>query len=148
MYESTQANYTAVYFIIHLRRSSTFYVVMIILPSFILTFLCLALGFAAILAMCTVLEIAEQSTPKTEQLPALSLFIMVNLLVVTVAISIVVMGSKCCQFTSATRLVEGSKKCMPSFRIKLCLSLRKICLIVFPILTLINLLILLLNLRS
>ncbi|KAK6019770.1 Neurotransmitter-gated ion-channel ligand binding domain protein [Ostertagia ostertagi] len=37
------------------------------LPSFEL----LALGFAAILAMCTVLEIVEQSVPKTKQLPAL-----------------------------------------------------------------------------
>ncbi|PIO76757.1 hypothetical protein TELCIR_01178 [Teladorsagia circumcincta] len=86
--ESTSATYETISYIIRVKRSSTFYIVMIVLPSFVLTFLCvlglfwtkfdktdylekLALGFAAILAMCTVLEIAEQSVPKTTQLPAL-----------------------------------------------------------------------------
>ncbi|VDL82259.1 unnamed protein product [Nippostrongylus brasiliensis] len=96
---------------LNIERSSTFYVVLIVIPSFILTFLCvlglfwskfdhtdylekLGLGFAAILAMCMVLEIAEESVPKTRQLPSLSVYIMVNLLLITISISIVVMGSK------------------------------------------------------
>ncbi|KAK6019769.1 hypothetical protein OSTOST_14586, partial [Ostertagia ostertagi] len=82
--EGTSATYETVSYIIRVKRSSTFYVVMIVLPSFILTFLCvlglfwtkfdktdylekLALGFAAILAMCTVLAIAEAIS--TEELP-------------------------------------------------------------------------------
>ncbi|PIO76756.1 hypothetical protein TELCIR_01177 [Teladorsagia circumcincta] len=125
--EDTLPSFELVYFTIHIKRSSTFYIVMLVLPSFILTFLCviglfwtkfdkadyldkLALGFAAILAMCTVLEIVEQSVPKTKQLPALSLFVMVNLLLITVSISVVVIGSKSCDFVMADKLAEWSKK--------------------------------------
>ncbi|KIH66068.1 Neurotransmitter-gated ion-channel ligand binding domain protein [Ancylostoma duodenale] len=85
-------DYDVATFTFQLRRSSIFYVVLIIIPSFILTFLCvlglfwskfdhtdylekLGLGFAAILAMCMVLEIAEESVPKTRQLPALCSYI-------------------------------------------------------------------------
>ncbi|KAK6755700.1 hypothetical protein RB195_014219 [Necator americanus] len=79
-------NYDVTAFTFRLRRSSIFYVVLIIIPSFVLAFLCvlglfwskfdhndylekLGFGFAAILAMCMVLEIAEESVPKTRQLP-------------------------------------------------------------------------------
>ncbi|KAK6012264.1 hypothetical protein OSTOST_22591, partial [Ostertagia ostertagi] len=38
--EGTSATYETVSYIIRVKRSSTFYIVMIVLPSFILTFLC------------------------------------------------------------------------------------------------------------
>ncbi|XGW01335.1 hypothetical protein V3C99_013914, partial [Haemonchus contortus] len=161
-FEGTLLSYDTVVFTIRLSRSSTFYIVMIILPSFVLTFLCvlglfwtkfgrtdylekLGLGFAAIIAMCTVLEIAEQSIPKTRQLPSISVFIMVNLLLLTIAISIVVMGSKSCEFTTDAKLSEFKRKYVPAFGKALSRSFRLICLVLFPTLTVINLLILLLN---
>ncbi|KAK5986060.1 hypothetical protein GCK32_011901 [Trichostrongylus colubriformis] len=105
--------------------------------------------------MCTVLEIAEETVPKTKQLPSLTLFIMVNLLLITAAISLVVMGSKSCDIASAVKLTELSRKVfkcdfnrfryIPTFGMTLCARFRTICLIVFPILTFLNLLVLLLN---
>ncbi|CAJ0597684.1 unnamed protein product [Cylicocyclus nassatus] len=143
----------------HFRRSSAFYIILIIIPSFVLTFLCvlglfwsrfdqtdylekLGLGFAAILAMCTILEIAEESVPKTRQLPLLSIYIMINLLLLTVAISIVVIASKTCSLSFNSVL---SKRWLRRFDLNLCARFRIICLVLFPLAVIANLLALVTN---
>ncbi|KHJ86267.1 hypothetical protein OESDEN_13987, partial [Oesophagostomum dentatum] len=153
-------NFDVATFTFHLRRSSIFYVILIIIPSFVLTFLCvlglfwskfdhrdylekLGLGFAAILAMCMVLEIAEGSVPKTRQLPSLSIYIMVNLLLITLAISIVVMASKSCGLKAFESL--NANKWLRHFGIKLSTKFRFMCLVLFPLGSVVNLFVLLTN---
>ncbi|CAJ0589844.1 unnamed protein product [Cylicocyclus nassatus] len=147
-------------FTIHLRRGSAFHIVLIVIPSLVLTLLCvlgmfwskfdctnylekLALGFAAILATCTILQIVETSVPKTSQLPSLTIYIVINLLLETVAISTVVIASK---IRSPLELAISSAKIkdrLRRFAFSWCKRLRVFCLVVFPLAAVINLLTLL-----
>ncbi|CAJ0604103.1 unnamed protein product [Cylicocyclus nassatus] len=95
----------------HFRRNAQAYVFTIVLPSFVIALISLlgmfwsnfnetdylakvGCGLSAILALCSILQISQQSMPKTKELPSLTLYIMVNLLLVVVAMLIVVMASK------------------------------------------------------
>ncbi|KHJ85488.1 hypothetical protein OESDEN_14784 [Oesophagostomum dentatum] len=153
-------NFDVATFTFRLRRNSIYYVIMIIIPSFVLTFLCilglfwsnfdqgdylekLGLGFTAILAMCMVLEIAENSVPKTKQLPSLCTYIMVNLILITLAISVVVMASKSCSMKALGSL--NTNKWLRHFAVKPCTRFRVLCLILFALGSIVNLLVLLTN---
>ncbi|CAJ0594932.1 unnamed protein product [Cylicocyclus nassatus] len=151
-------DYYRVKFIFEMRRFSIIYVVTIILPSFVLTFLCvlgmfwtkfdnsdyltrIGCGLSAILAMCTVLQIAEQTIPKTRELPSLSIYIMVNLILVAIAISIVVMASKHYRFPKFS-MCHSSKGWFHRLDFMFSTDFRTLCLLIFPVATVTNLLIL------
>ncbi|CAJ0594922.1 unnamed protein product [Cylicocyclus nassatus] len=102
--------YYLVKFTFQMRRFCLIYVVTIILPSFVLTLLCvlgmfwsrvnhddyltkIGCGLSAIVAMCTILQIAGQSMPKTRELPSL-FYIMANLMLISVSITVITTASK------------------------------------------------------
>ncbi|VDK59087.1 unnamed protein product, partial [Cylicostephanus goldi] len=159
LYDSKEDfTYPSALFTFQIRRFSLIYVVTIIIPSFVLTFLCvlgmfwskfdqsdylakIGCGLSAILAMCTVLEIAERSIPKTKELPSLAIYIMVNLLLVTLAITVVVIASNPCR-SLRFDLCRLSRRWFCRIDLKLEVESRVICLLVFPIAAVLNLLML------
>ncbi|CAJ0597063.1 unnamed protein product [Cylicocyclus nassatus] len=149
-----------VIFTFYFHRTPTFYVILIIMPSFALTFLCvigmfwsrfsvefmekLGLGFTVILAMCSIFQMMENSLPKTTQLPALSVYMIVNLLLVTASISINMAASKACSSSKHRIFKSITNNRVLCFNINLCTLSRAICLSLFPLAAVVNLLILLL----
>ncbi|ETN82115.1 hypothetical protein NECAME_08165 [Necator americanus] len=87
-------NYDVTAFTFRLRRNSIFYVVLIIIPSFVLAFLC-------------VLGLFWSKFDHNDYLE--KLYVMVNLLLVTIAISIVVMASKSCDLFQFNKVYDFSK---------------------------------------
>ncbi|CAJ0598282.1 unnamed protein product [Cylicocyclus nassatus] len=147
------------------KRSPGFYVIVIIMPSFLLTFLCvigmfrfnsdhtdylgkLGAGFTAIVAKCSILQLLETSAPKASQLSLLSFYVMVNLILVTVAMFITVMSLEMCSLSKLAIPGIKTKRWTRRFRFNSLAKFRVICLILFPLATTVNLLKLLLDVRK
>ncbi|CAJ0595200.1 unnamed protein product [Cylicocyclus nassatus] len=90
-------DHDVVTFTLRIRRYFLSYVITIIVPSFALTNLCVLGMFWSKFDQADYLaKIAGQDIPKTNELPSLSVYIMVNLLLLTIAISMVIILSKAC----------------------------------------------------
>ncbi|CAJ0595084.1 unnamed protein product, partial [Cylicocyclus nassatus] len=154
-------DYPVATFTFQIQRQSSIYVVTIIIPSFVLTILCVlgmfwpksdqtdylgqvGCGLSVVLAMCAILQIAKQDIPKTNELPSLSVYIMVNLLIVAVAISCMIVSSKL-GHSSKFGMCRAFKRHFHRLFHRLNVEFRVICLLMFTAATIINLLILILK---
>uniref|UniRef100_A0A7I5EEP4 Neur_chan_LBD domain-containing protein n=1 Tax=Haemonchus contortus TaxID=6289 RepID=A0A7I5EEP4_HAECO len=97
-----------------LKRNPTYYIALIIIPSFMLTFLCVAglfssrlivddldkfcMGLTTIMSTTVMIGIVAENIPKTSVTPHLTWFVILNLVIVSVAIMLVTVFPKILQF--------------------------------------------------
>ncbi|VDL69981.1 unnamed protein product [Nippostrongylus brasiliensis] len=99
-----------------LKRNPSYYIALIIIPSFMLTFLCVAglftsplqvddldkfsMGLTTIMSTTVMIGIVAENIPKTKQAPQLTTYVTTNLIIVSVAIMLVIIIPKITQFFS------------------------------------------------